>query len=119
MDSQVREEVALLHSRFCAGLADQTRMLIIYELSDQPRNVSELVSRLNIAQPVISRHLKILRECGIVVAERGGRSVYYSLSDQRVVQALNLLRSMIADQLNAQARLAQISHPLSIPEVLS
>jgi|GEM_PF-6535700 len=29
MDAQVRAEVALLHSRFCAGLADQTRMLII------------------------------------------------------------------------------------------
>jgi DNA-binding transcriptional ArsR family regulator len=110
MDIQIREEIALLHSRFCAGLADQTRMLIIYELSEQPCHVGELVTRLKIAQPVISRHLKILRECGIAVAERDGRSVYYRLSDPRVVQALNLLRSMIADQLQAQAELAQIAH---------
>jgi len=86
---------------------------IIYELSDQPYNVSELVARLNISQPVISRHLKILRECGIVLAERDGRVVCYRLSDPRVVQALNLLRSMIADQLHAQAQAAQIVHPLT------
>ena len=35
MDAQIREEVALLHSRFCAGLADQSRMLIVYELYAQ------------------------------------------------------------------------------------
>jgi DNA-binding transcriptional ArsR family regulator len=109
MDSRVREEVALLHSRFCAGLADQSRMLIIYELSEQPRNVSELVERLNMAQPVVSRHLKILRDCGIVTADRDGRSVIYRLSDERVVQALNLLRSIIADQLSAQAELAHMA----------
>ncbi|MCU0498259.1 MAG: metalloregulator ArsR/SmtB family transcription factor [Anaerolineae bacterium] len=105
MDLKTREEVALLHSRFCASLADPTRMLIIYELSDASRNVGELATRLNIAQPVISRHLKILRDSGIVVSERDGRAVYYRLSDERVVQALNLLRSMIADQVNALAKI--------------
>ena len=109
MDAQIREEVALLHSRFCAGLADQSRMLIVYELSEGPRNVSELVEQLSMAQPVVSRHLKILRDCGIVTAERDGRSVYYQLSDERVVTALNILRSIIADQLYAQAELAQMA----------
>ena len=107
MNAQLREQVALLHSQFCSGLADQSRMLIVYELSDEPRCVNELVERLSMAQPVVSRHLKILRERGIVVAEREGRSVTYSLADDRIVQALDLLRSIIADQLTAQAHIVE------------
>ena len=108
MNAQLQEEIALLHSKFCSGLADQSRMLIIYELSEQPHNVSELAERLSLAQPVVSRHLAILRERGIVTAEREGRAVYYRISDPRIIEALNLLRSIIADQLHAQAQLAEM-----------
>lgn len=107
MNAQLREQVALLHAQFCRGLADQSRMLLVYELAEQPRNVSELVERLGMAQPVVSRHLKILRERGIVVAERQGRSVTYQLADERIVQALDLFRSIIADRLSAQAQIIE------------
>lgn len=107
MDTQLRDEVALLHSQFCSGLADQSRMLIVYELAEQPRCVNELAERLRLAQPVVSRHLKILHERGIVTALRDGRSMEYRLADERIVQALDLLRSIIADRLLAQAQLVE------------
>ncbi len=107
MNAQLRDEVALLHSQFCSGLADQSRMLIVYELAEGSCHVNELVQRLGIAQPVISRHLKILRERGIVTSKREGRSIHYSLADQRIVQALDLFRSIIADQLTAQAHIVE------------
>lgn len=107
MNTQLREQVALLHSQFCNALSDQTRMLIVYELADHPCNVTTLVEHLGIAQPVISRHLKILREQGIIASERHGRTICYHLTDERIIQALDLFRAIIADQLAAQARLAE------------
>jgi DNA-binding transcriptional ArsR family regulator len=107
MNAQLQEEIALLHSHFCGGLADQSRMLLIYELAEQPRNVGELAERLKMAQPVVSRHLAILRERGIVTAEREGRAVYYRIADERIIQALDLFRAIITDQLHAQAQLVE------------
>jgi ArsR family transcriptional regulator len=60
-----------------------------------------------VPQPTASHHLKILRERGLVVTEREGTAVYYSLADRRVVEALDLLRMMLGDLLTQQADLAE------------
>ena len=106
MDRNLREEVNQLHAHVCSGLADTNRILLLYTLSEHPRNVSELAEMLNTPQPTISRHLKILRERGMVVAHREGQAVVYSLSDPRIIQALDLLRAVMTDNLRNQAALA-------------
>lgn len=103
----LREEVARLHANMCNGIADTTRILIIYALADEPRNVSELAKYLDLPQPTVSRHLKIMRDCGIVLAERAGQAVIYTLKDSRIVQALDLLRAVMADTLEDRAALAR------------
>lgn len=108
MDERLEQEVNLLHAHVCQALADPKRILILYALSDKPRYVSELAEILEIPQPTVSRHLKVLRERSLVLAERNGASVYYSLADQRVIQALDLLRGVLADALTQQAQLAKI-----------
>jgi len=91
----------------CQGLADPTRILILYFLADGPRYVTELAEMLNASQPTVSRHLKILRERGLVTATREGNSVYYALRDRRIIQALDLLRAVMADTLAERAGLAE------------
>lgn len=105
MDNNLREEVTRLHAQVCSGLADTNRILILYTLSENSYNVSELSEILGLPQPTTSRHLKILRERGLVVAERDAQSVYYTLADRRVIQALDLLRAVLKDKLKAQAQL--------------
>ena len=105
--SSLEREVDQLHSRLCAGLADPKRILILYALADGALNVGELADRLHQPQPTVSRHLKQLRERGMVNTERQGAAVYYSISDRRVIQALDLLRAVLADQLDSQASLAE------------
>lgn len=107
MTDNLREEVVRLHAQVCSGLADPNRILIIYSLSEGPRNVNDIANKMELPQPTVSRHLKILRERGIVRAERDGQTINYRLSDQRIVQALDLLRATLADQLNDQALLAR------------
>ena len=106
MPHELEHEINQLHAEICAGLADPKRILILYALSEKPHNVTELAALLDLSQPMVSRHLKILRERGMVSTTRSGSSIEYSLNDTRLIEALNLLRSVLASNLRSQAALA-------------
>jgi ArsR family transcriptional regulator len=106
MNSTLENEILQLHAEICAGLADPNRIMILYTLSQGPRNVTEIYSELNMAQPLVSRHLKVLRERGMVTTERRGTVVVYSLADIRLIKALDLLRAVMHDNLTKRAKLA-------------
>lgn len=101
------QEITNLHADICSGLADPKRILILYALAEQPRNVGELAEVVGISQPATSRHLNILRERGMVSSRREGQTVFYQINDLRIIQALDLLRSVLAEKLKGQAELAK------------
>ena len=107
MNRTLIEEVNLLHAQMCQGLADPTRILILYLLAESPRHVTELAEMSGASQPTVSRHLKVLRDRGLVTATREGNTIRYTLRDPRVIQALDLLRAVMADVLSEQAGLAE------------
>lgn len=107
MEQLLREEIQLLHSQMCQCVADPTRIMILYVLDEHPRHVGELASDLSVSQPTISRHLKILRDRGLVTATRDGQSMLCSLSDHRVIEALDLMRAMMADVLTQRVNVAE------------
>ena len=107
MESNLRLEIDRLHAQVCSGLADPNRILILYTLAENALNVSDLSETIELPQSTVSRHLKILRDRNMVVAQREGQSVFYSLSDIRIIQALDLLRSVLANSLENQAALAR------------
>jgi ArsR family transcriptional regulator len=99
------QEISELHANLCFALADPRRIMLIYTLAEHPQSVSDLVTALEISQPAASRHLKILRERGLVKATRQGAHVKYQLNDPRLVEALDILRAILRDQLARSARL--------------
>ena len=101
------QEVSQLQANLCFALADPTRILMLYALDEKPRNVTELTQELNIPQPTASRHLKILRERGLVSTERQGTTITYTLTDRRIVQALDLMRGVLRDRLTYHANLME------------
>jgi ArsR family transcriptional regulator len=101
----LKQEIIQLQADFCAALSDPTRILILYALKDKSQNVTELTNELGIPQPTTSRHLKVLRERGLVYTERQGTVITYHLVDQRVIQAMDLLRSAMRDRLTERASL--------------
>ncbi|MGB8211936.1 MAG: metalloregulator ArsR/SmtB family transcription factor [Anaerolineales bacterium] len=108
VSSTLVQEITLLHADFCSALADSTRLILLYALADGPRNVSELTQELGQPQPTISRHLKNLRERGLVVATRQGTMVQYSLADRRILDALDILRSIMRDDIQKRASLMEV-----------
>src|SRR5512135_660700 len=93
------QEISQLEADFCFALSDPTRLLILYTLAEQPHNVTELSNELDVIQPTTSRHLKILRDRGLVTSERQGTTITYRLADERLIQALDLLRTVMRDRL--------------------
>lgn len=89
----------------CKAIADPKRLLILNELRDGPCSVSDLVESLGLPQPNISQHLAILRDRGVVLAERSGTNVYYRNASPKVLQAIDLLREFMAEETAARADL--------------
>jgi ArsR family transcriptional regulator len=102
---QLSREVNQLHADLCSGLADPKRLLLLYSLAEQPRTVNELAKELGLTQPGASRHLKVLRDRGLVNATRRGAYVEYSLEDRRLIEALDLLRAVLHDSFTHRANL--------------
>jgi len=105
------QEITSLHANLCSALADSNRILILYALNEKPCTVNELAEIVGINQSAASRHLSLLRERGLVLAQRDGQTVVNSLADERVIQALDLLRMILKDSLKNRAALIEIETP--------
>jgi len=106
MNKPTPEELTLLHDDVCSALNDKTRVAILFELAEGPRNVSSLVEALKLPQGTVSRHLKILRDREMVLANRDANRVLYEIQDFRILEVLNLLREILADSLSRRREAA-------------
>lgn len=66
------------------ALAAPVRIAIVLQLRDSERCVHELVEALEVSQPLISQHLRVLKAAGVVYGERHGREVVYRLVDEHL-----------------------------------
>jgi DNA-binding transcriptional ArsR family regulator len=66
------------------ALAAPVRIAIVLQLNDSQRCVHELVDALEVPQPLVSQHLRILKAAGVVAGERAGREVMYRLVDHHL-----------------------------------
>jgi DNA-binding transcriptional ArsR family regulator len=83
-----RRAVAALRFR---ALGDETRLRVLEELVAGEASVSELTERLQVGQSLMSHHLRILRECGLVVDRRTGRWVHYAIAEPALASCKLLL----------------------------
>lgn len=61
-------------------LADDTRLAVVRQLMAGPQHVNEINATLTLEQSLLSHHLRVLRDAGIVESERDGKSVVYRLA---------------------------------------
>lgn len=97
------DELQLLHEQICQAVGDVKRIQILYALHEQPRHVSALAELLEMPQPTVSRHLTVLRERALVIADRQGPAVVYRLADPRLIDVLNMMRQLLRDTLERRA----------------
>jgi DNA-binding transcriptional ArsR family regulator len=106
MEKEFQNEIYQLHANICQALSDPKRILILYELKEGRKSVTQLAVSLNLKQANLSQHLMVVREREMVKTERQGTAVYYSLVSVKVIEALDLLREVLAEKLQKTSLLA-------------
>lgn len=71
---------------FAKALADETRQKIMGICCCEWRSVNDIVDKLDVAQPTVSHHLKVLKNAGLVKSERRGKQVMYTMDQERLAQ---------------------------------
>ncbi len=106
MEQEREEQLYRLQADLCQVLADPTRLKLLSLIGERQRAVKELVEATGQRQAKISQHLGIMRQRGIVRAERVGTEIHYSLADARILEACRITREVLLQQLTQQASLA-------------
>lgn len=73
------------------ALSHDARLLLFCQISQGERSVGELEALLDLHQPMLSQHLGVLREQGLVSTRRAGKQVFYSIADPKVLTLLQTL----------------------------
>lgn len=68
------------------ALADESRRTMLEALAERPRTVTELADLLPIARPGVSRHLRVLREAGLVTVEADAQRRIYRLQPEPLTE---------------------------------
>jgi len=76
------------------ALADAKRLCVLELLSSGERSVSDLSREASCQVPNMSQHLAVLRSAGLVASRRDGSTVYYRLTDPRILEAYRLIKSV-------------------------
>lgn len=85
-------------------MGDPSRLRIILSCLDDPISVGEIAEQLNLSPSLVSHHLRLLRAARVLRAERSGRHMFYSASDDHI-------RCVIDDMV------AHVGEPLDIDEI--
>jgi DNA-binding transcriptional ArsR family regulator len=105
IDALLRQELDELVASMCKALNDPKRLLLLYALRNGRYTVSELCELIEAPQSNTSQHLAVLRDRGLVEAERQGNNVMYSLRHPKVIEAIDILRAVMSDELERQTAL--------------
>jgi DNA-binding transcriptional ArsR family regulator len=91
-----------------AALADPTRRRLVELLGEGERSVGEMAAEVDIHQPGVSRHLRILHEAGFVSVRAEGQRRLYSLRAEPFLELDAWMRRYASDQLARLQRLARL-----------
>jgi len=100
-------ELFKMKAELCKTFSDPKRLIIINALREGEMQVGELAQSLKIPQAVVSRQLAILRDRGVVNPRREGTNVFYSLTDQKIIEACDIVHQVLLNHLAKNRDLAE------------
>ncbi|MCW3984081.1 MAG: metalloregulator ArsR/SmtB family transcription factor [Candidatus Bathyarchaeota archaeon] len=100
---QLRFKAQIFHA-----LSASDRLEILEYLRDGEKCVCEIVPHLNLIQPVVSRHLKILKDAGLIRCRKDGTKRMYSTVDPKIYDTIDALTPSLVGVLQKEV-MAQVS----------
>ena len=97
VDVETMAASARVATEFLKALAHESRLLILCDLLDGEKSVGELESFLDLRQSTVSQQLARLRLEGLVAARRDGKTIYYSIANEKVRAVIGVLYNAFCD----------------------
>jgi len=91
-------KTALIFKAFC----DENRIRILKMLRSGEKCACKLLEELNVTQPTLSHHMKILCDSGVVIGRKEGKWMHYSISGEGAKVANDLLKELTSDDCGCQ-----------------
>ncbi len=95
------------HAEMCKVFSHPKRLELINILRDKEMSAGELGERLGLTPANLSQHLTMMRERHILVSRKEGIMVYYRIANPRLLEAFDLLREILFEQIRQDAALIQ------------
>ena len=103
MDKKIFE----MHAEICKVFTNPKRLEIISLLRDEEKTVNELTELAGVPQANVSQHLTVLRQNNVVTTRRNGANIYYKIANPKILQACDLMREVLLEQLKENEKLAK------------
>ena len=98
-------ELNNMHAEMCKVFTNPTRIEILNLLRNKEMSVTELIRKTKLSQANISQHLSIMKNKGIVISRRDGKSVFYRLTNLKILKAFDIIREAISENIKNRKNL--------------
>ncbi len=103
----MEDQIYVYHAEMCKMLSHPKRLEIINLLRDGELNVTDVSLKLRMSPANLSQHLALMRERKILIARKVGNVVYYRLANIRFLEAFDILREILVEQIRQDASLVE------------
>ncbi len=101
----MNKKIYEMHAEICKVFTNPKRLEIISLLRDGEKTVNELTELAGVPQANVSQHLTVLRQNNVVTTRRNGANIYYKIANPKILQACDLMREVLLEQLKENEKL--------------
>jgi len=99
------EELFELHADVCKIFSSAKRLEILNTLKQKEMSAGELIEKTGLSKANLSQHMSILKSKGVIVTRKEGLNVYYRIANPKIIQACNLMREVLLEQLKEKGKM--------------
>ncbi len=103
----MNKKIFEMHAEICKVFTNPKRLEIISLLRDGEKTVNELTELAGVPQANVSQHLTVLRQNNVVTTRRNGANIYYKIANPKIMQACDLMREVLLEQLKENEKLVK------------
>lgn len=103
--TQIEKDLYRKHADFCKVISHPTRLQIIDLLHGGEMSVTDLANRLQVTVGNLSQHLNLMKQRRVLQSRKAGNSVIYRLANPKMIKACCLIREILFEQMQDDARL--------------
>ncbi|MCK9362474.1 MAG: metalloregulator ArsR/SmtB family transcription factor [Syntrophales bacterium] len=100
------EKIYELQANICKALSNPNRLEIINKLKEKELSAAELMEKTGLSKSRFSQYMGGLKATGLVLSRREGVTVYYRISNIKIIEACTLMREVLLAEIKGKSDLA-------------